>query len=90
MGIWFELAKVNHILGGRTIRTANGACVEGDRMIVGLRRMPAEQGQRRIRNRTSQWIDILEGTSGQRIGDQEDRGQAGSVIYIPSNAVHSG
>ena len=31
----FNLAKVNHILGGPDYSTANGACVEGDRMIVG-------------------------------------------------------
>ena len=36
----FDLAKVNHILGGPDYSTANGACVEGDRMIVGLMRMP--------------------------------------------------
>ena len=34
----FDLAKVNHILGGPDYSTANGACVEGDRMIVGLMR----------------------------------------------------
>ena len=26
----FDLAKVNHILGGPDYSTANGACVEGD------------------------------------------------------------
>ena len=40
----FDLAKVNHILGGPDYSTANGACVEGDRMIVGLMRMPAGTG----------------------------------------------
>ena len=29
----FDLAKVNHILGGPDYSTANGACVEGDRMM---------------------------------------------------------
>src|SRR3712207_6572095 len=37
----FELAKVNHILGGPDYSTANGSCVEGERMIVALMRMPA-------------------------------------------------
>ena len=41
----FDLAKVNHILGGPDYSTANGACVEGERMIVGLMRMAA--GNRR-------------------------------------------
>ena len=39
----FDLAKVNHILGGPDYSTANGACVEGDRMIVGLMRMRSEE-----------------------------------------------
>ena len=45
----FDLAKVNHILGGPDYSTANGACVEGDRMIVGLMRMPAGTAPNRIR-----------------------------------------
>src|SRR5262249_12779729 len=40
----FDLAAVNHILGGPDYSTANGACVEGDRMIVALMRMPAGTG----------------------------------------------
>ena len=40
----FDLASINHILGGPDYSTANGACVEGDRMIVGLMRMPAGTG----------------------------------------------
>ena len=42
----FDLARVNHILGGPDYSTANGACVEGERMIVGLMRMPARHGRR--------------------------------------------
>ncbi|MBV8420916.1 MAG: hypothetical protein JOZ26_12980, partial [Hyphomicrobiales bacterium] len=37
----FDLSAVNHILGGPDYSTANGACVEGERMIVALMRMPA-------------------------------------------------
>ena len=40
----FDLTKVNHILGGPDYSTANGACVEGERMIVALMRMPAGTG----------------------------------------------
>lgn len=40
----FDLASVNHILGGPDYSTANGSCVERDRMIVGLVRMPAGTG----------------------------------------------
>ena len=40
----FDLATVNKIMGGPDYSTANGACVEGDRMIVGLMRMAAGSG----------------------------------------------
>ncbi len=49
----FDLAKVNHILGGPDYSTANGACVEGDRMIVGLMRMAAGTGYSIGRTTTS-------------------------------------
>ena len=58
----FDLAKVNHILGGPDYSTANGACVEGDRMIVGLMRMPAGTGAAPHSHPNEQWIYILEGT----------------------------
>jgi len=40
----FDLTKVNQIKGGPDYSTAAGACVEGERMIVGLMRMPAGTG----------------------------------------------
>ena len=49
----FDLAHVNHILGGPAYSTANGACVEGDRMIVGLMRIRPEPARSRTRTRTS-------------------------------------
>jgi quercetin dioxygenase-like cupin family protein len=86
----FDLAKVNHILGGPEYSTANGACVEGDRMIVGLMRMPAGTGAEAHSHPNEQWIYILEGTYRGKIGDQDVEAKAGSVLYVPSNVVHSG
>jgi len=86
----FELAKVNSILGGPDYSTANGACVEGDRMIVGLMRMPAGTGAEPHSHPNEQWIYILEGTFHARIGDKEIEAKPGSLVYIPSNTVHSG
>jgi mannose-6-phosphate isomerase-like protein (cupin superfamily) len=82
----FDLAKVNHILGGPDYSTANGACVEGDRMIVGLMRMPAGTGAEPHSHPNEQWIYILEGTFRARIGDKEIEAKPGSVVYVPSNA----
>ena len=86
----FDLAKVKHILGGPDYSTANGACVEGDRMIVGLMRMPAGTGAEPHSHPNEQWIYILEGTFEANIGGQAVTAQAGSVLYIPANLVHSG
>ena len=86
----FDLAQVNHILGGPDYSTANGACVEGDRMIVGLMRMPAGTGAAPHSHPNEQWIYILEGTFHATIGGQQVEAKPGSVLYVPGDVVHSG
>ena len=86
----FELAQVNHILGGPDYSTANGSCVEGERMIVALMRMPAGTGAEPHSHPNEQWIYILEGTFRATIGGQQVEATPGSVLYIPSNTVHAG
>ena len=86
----FDLATVNKIMGGPDYSTANGACVEGDRMIVGLMRMVAGTGAEPHSHPNEQWIYILEGTFRANIGGREVEAPAGSVIYIPADVVHSG
>ncbi len=86
----FDLARVNHILGGPDYSTANGACVEGDRMIVGLMRMPAGTGAEPHSHPNEQWIYILEGTFTGEVGGKPFAVNAGSVLYIPANMIHSG
>ena len=78
----FDLAKVNHILGGPDYSTANGACVEGDRMIVGLMRMPAGTGAQPHSHPNEQWSYILEG--GVVVATP------GWVIFVPSFVLHAG
>ena len=86
----FELAKVNHILGGPDYSTANGACIEGDRMIVALMRMPAGTGAMEHSHPNEQWIYILEGTFEATIGGKAVEAKPGSVLYVPANVVHDG
>jgi quercetin dioxygenase-like cupin family protein len=86
----FELAKANHIKGGPDYSTAEGACIEGDRMIVALMRMPAGTGAEPHSHPNEQWIYILEGTFRATIGDAQVEAKPGSVLYIPSNVVHAG
>ncbi|MFC4173826.1 cupin domain-containing protein [Microvirga sp. GCM10011540] len=86
----FELAKVNHIMGGPDYSTANGSCIEGDRMMVALMSMPAGTGAQPHSHPNEQWIYILEGTFHMTVGGQEVTAKPGSVVYIPSNTMHAG
>jgi quercetin dioxygenase-like cupin family protein len=86
----FELAKVNRIKGGPAYSTAEGACIEGDRMIVALMRMQAGTGAEPHSHPNEQWIYILEGTFKAKIGGKVVEARPGSVLYIPSNTIHSG
>ena len=86
----FDLGTVEKIMGGPAYSTAHGPCVEGDRMIVGLMRMKAGTGAEPHSHPNEQWIYVLQGTFRARIGEQEIEAKAGSVVYVPSNVVHSG
>jgi len=86
----FDLAKVNKIKGGPDYSSVEGGCVEGDRMIVALMRMPAGTGAEPHSHPNEQWIYVLEGTFKAKVGEKEVEAKAGSVLYIPSNVVHSG
>ena len=86
----FDLAKANHILGGPDYSTANGACIEGDRMIVALMRMPAGTGAEPHSHPNEQWIYVLQGTFRARLEGRDVEVKPGSVLYVPANAVHSG
>ena len=85
----FDLAKINKVHGGPDYTTATGPCVEGDRMIVALMRMPAGTGAERHSHPNEQWIYVVEGTFTANIDDQEIEAKPGMVLYIPSNTVHS-
>jgi quercetin dioxygenase-like cupin family protein len=85
-----ELAGKNRMLGGPAYSSAEGACVEGDRMIVALMRMAAGTGAEAHSHPNEQWIYILEGTFRAQIGDKTVEAKPGSVVYIPANIVHSG
>jgi quercetin dioxygenase-like cupin family protein len=86
---YFELAKIDKVQGGPDYSTAVGPCVEGDRMIVALMRMPAGTGAEPHSHPNEQWIYILEGTFRAKIGDNDIEARPGTVLYIPSNTVHS-
>lgn len=86
----FDLGTVNHLLGGPAYSTANGACVEGDRMMVALMRMPAGTGAAAHAHPNEQWIYVLQGCMRAEIGGQALEAGPGALLYIPANTVHSG
>ena len=86
----FDLTRVNHILAGPDYSTANGAVVEGDRMIVGLIRIPAGTGAEPHSHPNEQWIYVIEGVFRAKVGGKDVTVEPGSVLYIPANVVHSG
>lgn len=86
----FDLAKVNHILGGPGYSSASGGCVEGDRIIVGLMRLPAGTGAVMHSHPNEQWIYILEGNFSGVVDGKDIEARPGSVIYIPADVLHSG
>ena len=86
----FDLGTVSSIMGGPAYSTANGPCVEGDRMIVGLMRMPAGTGAEPHSHPNEQWIYVLEGTFKGVVGGTPVEAKPGAVLYIPADTIHSG
>lgn len=85
---YFELAKVNTILGGPDYSSAIGPCVEGDRMIMALMRMAAGTGSELHTHPNEQWIFVLEGTLDTVVDGQPRLVTPGTLIYIPAGTLH--
>lgn len=85
----FDLSTIAKVHGGEDYTTATGPCVEGERMIVALMRMPAGTGAAPHSHPNEQWIYVVEGTFRATISDQEFEVRPGNVLYIPANVVHS-
>ena len=86
----FDLGTVKSIMGGPAYSTAQGPCVEGERMIVGLMRMPAGTGAEPHSHPNEQWIYVLEGTFRGTSRGSTVEAKPGSVLYIPADTIHSG
>jgi len=85
----FELARLATIDAGPGYSTAHGPVVEGERMQVGLMRMPKGTGGRPHSHPNEQWIYVLQGTLDCEVDTEKSRVSAGSVVYVPANVVHS-
>jgi quercetin dioxygenase-like cupin family protein len=85
----FDLARLNTIDAGPGYSTSHGPVVEGDRIQVGLMRMPKGTGSRPHSHPNEQWIYVMQGTLESEVAGVKSRAGSGSLIYIPANAVHS-
>ena len=84
----FDLAKLATIDAGPGYSTAHGPVVEGERIQVGLIRMPRGTGARPHTHPNEQWIYVLEGALDSEVEGVRTRVGPGSLVYVPANAVH--
>jgi quercetin dioxygenase-like cupin family protein len=85
----FELAALNKVDAGPGYSTAAGALVEGERMMIGLMRMPRGTGALPHSHPNEQWAYVLEGTLKVEIDGRKWDAKTGSLVFIPANAVHA-
>jgi quercetin dioxygenase-like cupin family protein len=85
----FDLAKLATIDAGPGYSTAHGPVVEGERIQIGLIRMPRGTGARPHSHPNEQWVYVMQGTLESEVEGVKSLVGAGSLIYIPANAVHS-
>lgn len=86
---YFELAKLDRIDAGPSYSTAAGSLVEGERMQCALMHMPKGTGARPHSHPNEQWIYVVQGALDCEIEGVKSIAPAGTLIYIPANAVHT-
>jgi quercetin dioxygenase-like cupin family protein len=84
----FDLARLAAIDAGTGYSTAHGPVVEGDRIQIGLIRMPRGTGARPHTHPNEQWIYVMEGTLQAEVDGVKSLVPPGSLVYVPANVVH--
>lgn len=85
----FDLVRLNTIDAGPGYSTAHGPVIEGERIQIGLLRMPRGTGGRPHSHPNEQWVYVLRGTLESEVDGVKSRVPAGSLMYIPADTVHS-
>ena len=85
---FFELTKIDPIMGGPEYSSVFGACIEGDRIMVALMRMPAGTGSEPHSHPNEQWVYVLEGAMESMVDGKQQLVKAGTAVYIPANTIH--
>jgi quercetin dioxygenase-like cupin family protein len=84
----FDLAQLNKIDAGPGYSTAHGPVVEGERIQIGMMRMPRGSGSKPHNHPNEQWIYVMQGTLQTEVEGVKTMVKAGSLVFIPANAVH--
>ena len=84
----FDLARLQKIDAGPGYSSAHGPVVEGERIQIGLMRMPKGTGGRPHSHPNEQWVYVIQGALECEVEGVKSRAPAGSLIYMPANAVH--
>jgi quercetin dioxygenase-like cupin family protein len=85
---FFEMTKLDQVLGGPDYSSALGTAVEGERMLVALLRMAAGTGSDPHSHPNEQWIYVLEGTLEMDVGGKVQAAAPGTAVYVPGNVMH--
>jgi quercetin dioxygenase-like cupin family protein len=85
----FDLAKLQTLDAGPGYSSAHGPVVEGDRIQVGLMRMPRGTGGRPHSHPNEQWVYVLQGMLESEVDGVKFRATPGTLVYMPANVVHS-
>jgi quercetin dioxygenase-like cupin family protein len=84
----FRMTDLKQMDLGPGYAPTHGSVVEGERMMVGLARIPKGTVSEAHWHPNEQWIYVLEGRSEMVIEGEKVVGTPGTVIYIPAKAVH--
>lgn len=84
----FRMNDLDQMDLGPGYAPTHGSVVEGERMLVGLARIPRGTVSEPHWHPNEQWIYVLEGRSDMVIEGVKVAGTPGTVIYIPAKAVH--
>ena len=85
----FALDALHKIDAGPGYSTAHGPVVEGERIQIGMMRMPKGTGGRPHSHPNEQWIYVMQGTLESTVDGVTARAPKGTLIYIPANVIHS-
>jgi len=84
----FDLGNLQSLDAGPGYSTAHGPVVEGERIQIGLMRMPRGTGGRLHSHPNEQWIYVMQGTLQCEVDGVKSRAPVGTLIYMPANVAH--